>query len=405
MILANLAPARRKLAVVLIALGGIVCSAIPIGVRVARSRERERLPAEARAAFRAGRFDEVESALARLEIHRPLQPEEALLRAESAHAGGRVDAALALLKGIPDDSPVAAQARLLQGRIELRRKHAKSAERLFRQALAIDPRAVQARRELIYIYAFQSRRAELAAEFLEIQKSVPLTFENVFHWCLTRNTVWEPRELARDLSQWLEAEPDDLATRLALAEALRQSGRRAEAEKTLAPLPLDDPAALAIKIRMALDRGESETAEKLMKSGPVENEELAVLRGRAALARRDSAEAVRQFTLARRFEPDSRDAVTGLAAALAQQGDRARALPLLKAAKAHDLLATLLARAANPEARDDVGLMRALGEQCEAIGRTPEARAWYGLAIQRDPLDAQAQKALFRLNHAPTGTD
>ena len=41
--------------------------------------------------------------------------------------------------------------------------------------------------------------------------------------------------------------------------------------------------------------------------------------------------------------------------------------------------------------------MRALGAACEAVRRLPEARAWYNLAVQTDPLDAAAQKALYRL--------
>jgi hypothetical protein len=42
-------------------------------------------------------------------------------------------------------------------------------------------------------------------------------------------------------------------------------------------------------------------------------------------------------------------------------------------------------------------LLRALGAACEKIHRLPEARAWYRLAIDANPLDTEAQKALFRL--------
>ena len=43
--------------------------------------------------------------------------------------------------------------------------------------------------------------------------------------------------------------------------------------------------------------------------------------------------------------------------------------------------------------------MRALGAACEAVRRLPEARAWYNLAVQTNPLDEAAQKALYRLRH------
>ena len=51
-----------------------------------------------------------------------------------------------------------------------------------------------------------------------------------------------------------------------------------------------------------------------------------------------------------------------------------------------------------PDARRDAGLMRQLGAACAALDRNGEARAWYKLAIDLDPLDAESQQALFRLN-------
>jgi hypothetical protein len=54
-------------------------------------------------------------------------------------------------------------------------------------------------------------------------------------------------------------------------------------------------------------------------------------------------------------------------------------------------------RAAIPAARKDPALWSALGAACEKIHRIPEARAWYALVIQANPLDTDAQKALYRL--------
>jgi Flp pilus assembly protein TadD len=56
-------------------------------------------------------------------------------------------------------------------------------------------------------------------------------------------------------------------------------------------------------------------------------------------------------------------------------------------------------RAALAEARKDPKLLRALGAACGAVHRLPEARAWFKLAIALDPLDNEAQQALFRLEH------
>ncbi len=37
---------------------------------------------------------------------------------------------------------------------------------------------------------------------------------------------------------------------------------------------------------------------------------------------------------------------------------------------------------------------------CESLNRREEARAWYRLAITRDPLDTQAQQGLTRVEQA-----
>ena len=58
---------------------------------------------------------------------------------------------------------------------------------------------------------------------------------------------------------------------------------------------------------------------------------------------------------------------------------------------------SLLRRGAEPGGARDAGLFRELGEACAADGRADEARAWLALALALDPLDPEAQRALFRL--------
>jgi Flp pilus assembly protein TadD len=132
---------------------------------------------------------------------------------------------------------------------------------------------------------------------------------------------------------------------------------------------------------------------------------LARLRGRFALAHGDGPAAVRHFRAAYAAEPDDRDTVFGLGTALAVAGDRDAAAPFLRDSEAYDALGALLTRAANPANHNDAALMRALGAACESVHRLPEARAWYNLAVQANPLDEEAQKALYRLRYpaAPSG--
>ena len=165
----------------------------------------------------------------------------------------------------------------------------------------------------------------------------------------------------------------------------------------LSVLPESDPDARAVRARIALDRGDDRAVEAILAGGPADHPELARLRGRFALAHRDGPAAVRHFRAAYAAEPDDRDTVFGLGTALALVGDRAAAAPFLRDSKAYDTLGALMTRAANPANHKDPALLRALGAACEAVHRLPEARAWYDLAVQTNPVDEEAQKALYRL--------
>ncbi len=97
-------------------------------------------------------------------------------------------------------------------------------------------------------------------------------------------------------------------------------------------------------------------------------------------------------------DPDSREALFGLMAALRLLDDATAAAPLLEIAARREKLGSLIQRAGAKGARDNPELPRRLGAACAALHRDAEARAWYKLAIARDPLDTEAQRALFRLN-------
>ncbi len=279
----------------------------------------------------------------------------------------------------------------------MRRDRLHRAEEALRAALALDPTLVQAHRQLVYIDGMLLRRRQLNEHFQALARLAPMTFDDVFSWCLTRNTVWEPHERLEDLRRFVAADPDDRASRVALAETLRQIGRGKEAAKVLSVLPESDPDARAVPRRIALDRGDDSAVQAILAGGPADHPELARLCGRFALAHGDGPAAVRHFRAAYAAEPDDRDTVFGLGTALALIGDRAAAAPFLRDSKAYDILGALLTRAANPANHHDAALMRALGAACEAVHRLPEARAWYNLAVQTNPLDGEAQKALYRL--------
>jgi Flp pilus assembly protein TadD len=179
-----------------------------------------------------------------------------------------------------------------------------------------------------------------------------------------------------------------------MAEGLRELGRFDEAEAALAPFPESDPVARASRVRIALDRGDAQAAETLLETGPSDDVDLALLRGRFALARGDGPEAVRQFRIAYQLAPTLREAILGLGQAFRNTGDLDTAAPLTEEARKHERLSSLILKAAVLSNRDDPVLMKELGAACADIGRLYEARAWYNLAVKRDPLDPQAQEGL-----------
>lgn len=370
------------------------------------SPDAETLSTRAGQAFMARRFGDAEADLARLRKLRDPQPLDlmleaqlAMVRSEGVQGPARdrsIDEALAALAKVPDGYEMAARARLQAGQLELRRSRFVPAERWLRESIRLDPDAVQARRELVFIYGMQLRRAELNALFRELSRVSTLTYAEVFLWCLVRGVSWEPAEIVENLKKCVDADPSDRWSRLGMAESLRELHRLDEAEAALAPLPESDVAARAARVRLALDRGDDQGAEALLAAGPADDVDLAMLRGRFALARGDGEEAVRQYRIAYGKAPNLREAVLGLGQALKTTGKLDEATPLLEEARKHERLASLVVKAAVEKDRDDPALMRDLGEVCTDLGRFAEARAWYNLAITRDILDIKAQEGLGR---------
>lgn len=184
---------------------------------------------------------------------------------------------------------------------------------------------------------------------------------------------------------------------------MRRTSRIDRARELLRPLADDDPDALALRAQLALDRGDQEEASRLLAGSSRSHAGLARLRGLLALARRDAPAAVRELCLAYRLEPDDRQTIVSLGTALTLLGDRDAARAVQDAVGRLRTYDAIVSRLASPEAAGPV-LFGQIGTAAEAIGRRSEARAWYQLAIARDPLQAEAQQGLFRLGRATTDT-
>ncbi len=71
-----------------------------------------------------------------------------------------------------------------------------------------------------------------------------------------------------------------------------------------------------------------------------------------------------------------------------------------QAARDHDALFKLIDQASTQAGRQDLNLLKALGAAHQRFELIPQAKAWYRLALTRDPIDSDVQQALYRLGSA-----
>lgn len=387
-------PGRKAWFIAVASLLGIAGLTAAIRARV--PADSEAMAEEVRQALRARQWSRAEGLLESLAKRRTPGIDDAVLWAELELGRGRADRAIALLVGIPGSDDRAAQARLIAGRIEKNRDRARRMEELFLEALRLDPGLIEARRELIFLYAMQARRGELQAQYRALAEQSPLGFDDVFLWSNSLEDTWINDRIRPHLERYVAADPGDRASRLALARVRLHSNELDAAETLLQNLPDSDPDVRTLRARIALGRFRLEEVRSHLDGGPVDHTGLALLRGHLAIQSKNPAEAARQYGIAIRLDSNSREAAEGLAIALAQLGDKGTGAAQKRAARWRRLT-SLLQEAHVHNIRRDRGLLRRLGEACESLGQFPEARAWYQLALALDPLDPEIQGALYRV--------
>ena len=396
--------AQRALVLSSLAAGLLGVGAIVVAARVRQAGNPDALIAQAKQAIQAGQWVRAGSLLDRLAALRKPTAADALLRAEAKNGGGRTDEAVAILTGVPAADPLAAQARLRAGQVERERHRLRDAEVAFLDAIRLDPHLIQARRELIFLYGMQARRAELSEQFRALAGFVELTFDDLFFWTTSHQDVWINTAIQPDLERYLAADPADRWSRLALAQVLLKSGQLDEAERVLRPLPSSDAEAMAVRAQIALDRSRRDEAQAILEAAPAEHPALALVRGQCAMRQNDWPTAVTQLRIAVRLEPCSQEAVRSLALALRQTGNTSEETAFLEQAGRLRTLTGLIERARETAARKDRTLPRRLAAACEAVGLRDLALGWYRLAIRYDVLDSEAQRGVFRLTRPAHGT-
>jgi len=392
--------ARIRVRVLMLA---VAIAGLAVGGMVLRMRSPASLQALAReiqGAVRTGEWSQLRKQLGAVPWGSKSSGSDAFRMAERALLGGRTDAALAALEQIPDSDPLAARARLLAGQLERQRSHARQAEAMLLEAVRLNPRLVQARRELAFLYGIQGRRDDLNAQFKTLARLIPLDLNAVFLWTNSSEEILDNVANRPALEGFLTADPEDRWSRLALARVFLNSEELDACERVLEPLPLSDHEALALRARLELKRARVGELEKLLELGPRDHPILARLRGLWAMQRKDLPTAIEQFQTAVRLDPTNREATEGLARALLASGRLREGDLYQKQAQRLRVLADLLAEQFEnlQRGRRDPTLPRRLGFACEDVGRVDEAQACFRLALEIDPADAEVLRALDRLH-------
>ena len=243
-----------------------------VAVRLARSPvDPETLWKTVQDDLQAGRFEQARAGLQSLERLRKPTAEDWLLRSQLAEATGDTAGSLEALQHVPEDHPLGPQAFFLAGLIERKHNRLRIAEAAYRKALALDPGLIKAHKEMIYILGMQFRRREVDAEFKALLRLTPLNHHDLHVWCLTHFIVWGP-DSAQNLESFIQADPEDRYSRLALATLLiSQPDKESEVERVLQPLPDDDPEALALRVELRLNHGRTDEALAMLSKTRVQN--------------------------------------------------------------------------------------------------------------------------------------
>ncbi len=376
--------------------GGIFLGILGLVLLLRPNPDPDRLWQDAQQSLKAGRIEDAELAAKRLAQLRPPTDSDQMLFAQVAIARERTDDALAILAKLPEASPLRPQTELLAGQLELRRDRMRIAEDFFLKAIELDPTLTQAYRELIYIYGFRSQSDEIDKTFRRLSQLGPLSANEAFIWSFIRGVQWTPEEIVETLSRAVEADPEDLRSRIALADALLELTRFEDAATVLAPLDRSDPDARAALGRLALERGDVPALQKLLADAPENHAGIALLRGKLQLQLRDPKSAVKSYRSALDLRPNDREALSGLAQALNQSGRQEEASEVVEQLNQVNELNNLLSQLPSFDGNPNAERYLELGRICESIGFLPQARAWYQNAIRTDPFHKEAQQAIAR---------
>lgn len=347
-----------------------------------------RLLTDAEIAFRAGRFDEAEQLALSIDEDSGHRPAALLLAGKAAMRASRQRQAIGHLAGIPGSlGDVSAAAALLTGDSLYALGRATEAEASYRRALAIQPEFAEAHRRLAHLLGAVGRRAESVPHLFELLKQRRIEITEL----ILLGDPWPDLSEPEEIDRLLAAVPADPRPLLGTARGAARNNRLVEAESLLRrvvaadPHPIEAQAWLGWTLLLAGDAEPFLRWHAQLPAAADGHPQIWLVRGMWARGRGESREAIRCFWETVRRDPNHDVANYHLSVLLNAEGDAASAAKFQeRAQRLYDLFARLRMiyfdrqdLSQIPNARQE---LRTVGQLCEALGRLPEAHAWYKIA-------------------------
>lgn len=355
------------------------------------------LLAGAQAAFNQGKFEDAQAQCRRLLARDPQSVPALLLGAKSALRLNDSEAALALLKRLPESGT----AEIAQGwhqaaTIELQMGHASESEKDLRRALAIDPNSLPVTVDLAYLLGAEGRCWESVPYLFESLRRGQFTFHHLVLLGASEPVIADPGLVERCRN----ASPADVVPQIGVARTLLQKNEFGLAEELLrtviaaAPDSVEAYASLGRVLAASRPEAIPEWQGHLPPAAD-EHPDVWSVRGEWAEQHGQPKAAARCYWEALRRNPNHRVANYHLGQLLEAQHDLSDGKPLLERAERLRELAQIVDQLY--EHPDKLGQFHRAAEICEALGREWEAWGWSRIAYEQSPELEWASLKLRRL--------
>lgn len=371
-----------------------------------QNRQQE-LVQHAEESLRAGRTVAAETRLRQVLAENPENVRALLLLVLIAQDRGDLQQAqeLAARLGVASGDELA-EARFAQGMVALQSGDAVRAEQRFQEARDADPKYLPPLRELISLYALQQRRGDLLQATADASALRTLEPAELAMRLLAGRPVQENRQARMSLQKFVDTNPADRSSRIALLRTLLQSGAAGDA---ISPLRREsngesdtDNGTSGLQLVLAVRSGRNPAdigvsmPYTLQAADPDEVWQLAA---ELATAEQDWTQLLQIAEYRRACDPWSPAASHQLALALEQTGQSVRSAQLRELTAELDQLEILAYRMLRPQAAiPEMGepVMREIRTRLQRSGQAGEAQLWDALLgeqqVQAVGVDAEVER-------------